>query len=82
MYQGKYLELKWQTNLGWLFDNPALKFSKEGSRIAVYSSYDHKLVLLNSFDGSFVGGNRKILSSTYDYPSLRYTEVIYNSTSG
>jgi hypothetical protein len=47
---------------------------------------DERLVLLNSFNGSFVAGNKKIYRATskvyVNHPSLRKIEVFYNSTSG
>jgi hypothetical protein len=52
------LDLKWQKELRDLF-NFVLRFSKEGSRIAVYSPYKRYLALFNSIDGSFVAGNKK-----------------------
>jgi hypothetical protein len=56
MYQGKYLELKWQRDMG-MGNEKILKFSKEGSRIAVYSKYDRILSLFDSADGRFLAGN-------------------------
>ena len=56
MYQGTYLDLKWQRDLG-ITEYIVPKFSKEGSRIAIYSYYNKILALLNSVDGSFLAGN-------------------------
>ena len=58
------------------------KFSKEGSRIAIYSYDNRTLALLRSSDGAFLAGNKKIGYSEYtdDLVNLPNFEVIYNNS--
>ena len=69
MYEGTYLDLKWQRIVN-VEDKMFLKFSEDGTQLVMFSKNNQVLVLFNSTNGLVLASTYKPYSTVILIPPL------------